>query len=215
MKKVFLSAGLVMALAASSFGATAQQTQHEDVERTSKAGKIGCAVGGILGGVVGAKVYKDDKTAGALGGGALGCAGGNFFGKKWSKAKQLSEFKEASVQAQQAGLHATVNERDGVDEKGKPTKELGAMVIAYDPKDLAPVTEKTAAVFDKVAAISSRSKNQLTFEFSGKAGCELPLAELGKRGAFNGAGVQHAVKVSCGQGDNKFVITPLPELAQR
>lgn len=214
MKQMILTTAVMVALVTGSIGAHAQ-APTEDQARTQKAGKIGCVVGGILGGVVGAKVLKDDKAAGAIGGGALGCAGGNFFGKTWSKAKQLKEFQEASAYAQQAGLKASVDERDGVDDKGKPTKELGAMVIAYDPKDMSPVSEKTATVFDKVAAISSQSKNQLTFEFSGKAGCELPLAELGKRGAFNGAGVQHAVKVSCGQGDNKFVITPLPEIAQR
>lgn len=214
MKNIVLAAAVAVALATGGMTAHAQ-TQQEDQRRTEKAGKIGCVVGGLLGGVVGAKVFKDDQAVGAVGGGALGCAGGNFFGKKWSKAKQLKEFQEAQAQAQAAGLTATVDARDGVDERGKPTKELGSMVIAYNPSDLSPMSAKTSAVFDKVAAISVRSKNQLTFEFSGRQGCELPLAELGKRGAFNGAGVQHAVKVSCGQGDSKFVITPLPELARQ
>ncbi|CCP15477.1 hypothetical protein SMRA8_1451 [Stenotrophomonas maltophilia RA8] len=213
MKQAIIAVAVSVALLTGSFGASAQA--QEDQDRTAKAGKIGCVVGGILGGVLGSKVFKDDKAAGAVAGGALGCGAGNVVGKKWSKASQLKEFQEAQAQAQAAGLTASVEERDGIDGKGKPTKELGSMVIAYDPGDMAPVSASTAAVFDKVASITSRSQNQLTFEFSGKKGCELPLAELGKRGAFHGAGVQHAVKVSCGQGDSKFVITPLPDITQR
>ncbi|MBC9080824.1 glycine zipper 2TM domain-containing protein [Stenotrophomonas sp. SG1] len=202
---------LVASLLATT-GVHAQQAAQESEQRTQKAGKIGCAVGGVLGGVLGTKLFKDDKALGGIGGAAAGCGAGNFFGKKWSKAKQLQEFKSAQQEIADAGLRSAVVEQDGVDDKGQATKELGSMVVAYNPTDMTAISDKTASVFDKIAKISSGAKNQLTFTFTGKQACEVPFIELGKRNAFTGKGVQHTVNVRCGSGESQFVISPIAQL---
>ncbi|TAA41530.1 glycine zipper 2TM domain-containing protein [Pseudoxanthomonas winnipegensis] len=185
---------------------------QEDEARTEKAGKIGCGVGAVVGGLLGNKLFKDHKAMGTVAGAGGGCAAGNFFGKKLSKAKQLKEFKEAQQQAQAAGLKSTVVEKDGTNEQGKPAKELGKMVVAYSPKDMLPVAASTVPVFDKLASITSRSTNKLTFTFSGVTACEVPLIELQKRNAFQGKGVQHKVVNNCGHGASEFVVSPIPDV---
>lgn len=209
MKKIVLC--IAMATMVASASAYAGDQPQEDQARTQKSGRIGCIAGGVLGGVLGNKLFKDNKAVGTAAGAGLGCAGGNFLGKKWSKARQLKEFEEAQAQAQAAGMHAEVTSK-ATTEDGKPSQELDAMVIGYNSADMSPVTPKTAAVFDKIASISNRSKVQLTFTFQGTTHCDVPLNELVKRGALNGAGVQHTVDVQCGKGEGKIIISPIPEV---
>jgi len=211
MKQILISVAVCAALLSSSTLVYAQD-QAESEQRTSKAGKIGCAVGGVLGGLLGTKLLKDNKAVGGIAGGALGCGAGNVVGKKWSKARQLKEFQEAQVQAEAAGMQTKVAVVSSTEKSGAVSNELGSMEIAYNSDDMKAVSAQTGKVFDKIAAISQKAKNQLTFTFSGKVACEVPYVELGKRNAYAGQGVQHITHLNCGAGDSKLVITPIADI---
>lgn len=189
---------------------------QENVERTEKAGKIGCGVGAVVGGLLGNKLFKDHKAVGTVAGAGGGCAAGNFFGKKFSKAKQLKEFKQAQAQAEAAGLKSTVSERDGVNEQGKPAKELDALRISYKPTDVVPMNPQTEGVITKLADIAHKSTNALTVTISGEPqACGTIVQYMSSFQLQQGSGVTHVIKPNCKNGsDNTIVITPVPELAK-
>ena len=76
--------------------------------------------------------------------------------------------------------------------------------------DMKTMDPKTVAMFDKLANLATKAKNQLTFRFEGadSLACQIPLMELQQRGAL----VDHLVENACGTGTNRMVITPMPEV---
>lgn len=169
-----------------------------DKRRVAKSAGIGCLAGGALAYLTG----KKDKAVAA-------CAAGAVVGGVASYRKQLKEAEAIADAARDAGLDArvetkTVNANDG------QAEALDALIIGYRPTDMAPVSLRTAASLDKLAGLISSSTNELTVRFEGidRSLCDVPRAELHRRGALSKAKVVDG----CGSGPYRVVVSPMPEL---
>lgn len=217
MKKTILVSSLALFVMASQAQAQNSTTNNQEVGNQNQAQQVEqpkrarfdkkrlfqkSAVGCGLGAGIAMLTGKKDK---ALAGCALGAAAGGFAAYQ----EQLNEARNVEQAARQAGMNATVQTKDVVDEKtGEKTQALNALVIEYKASDMEAMDANTAATLDKLAALGHKAKNKLTFTFEGKRGCDIPMRELEKRNAFE----RHTVKDRCGQGQNKITITPMPEV---
>jgi len=180
----------------------AQDTQPEPQKRTDKlrllkAGGIGCAAGAGVALLTG----KKDKALTACAAGAVGGVA--------SYRAQLKEAKDMAAAAQAAGMDAQVHTKTIQTQDGQ-AEALDKLVIRYPAHDMQPVSSKTAATLDKLAALLKASKEKLTVSFSGEKAsvCQVPVMELAKRGAL-----QHAtVEDRCGQGDYAIAVSPIPDV---
>ena len=180
----------------------AQRSEQEegkrfDKKKMFKKAGIGCAIGGAF-----AFLTKNKDKA------IQGCALGAVAGGLLSYKEQLDDARAIEQAAKDAGLNAEVKTKEVSDEEGNKGQALDALVISYEPEDMDRVDGKTAETMDKIASLSKKAKNKLTFSFSGKRNCSVPMIELQKRGAFDG----HTVMDRCGQGASQIVITPMPEV---
>lgn len=168
-----------------------------DKRQVFKGAGIGCAIGAGLSVVLG---NRSDALK--------GCAVGAVAGGLVAYQKQLKEARELADQANASGMQATVQTREVTDKDGQKGEALNAITIKYVPADMQAMDQKTSATLDKIATLGKKAKNQLTFTFTGKKACEIPLAELRARGAFE----RHKVVNQCGTGASQIVITPVPEV---
>ncbi|NNC09803.1 hypothetical protein HJC10_44310, partial [Corallococcus exiguus] len=122
---------------------------------------------------------------------------------------QLKEFRELEAEAKAAGLDAQVHTKT-VETKDGQAEALDKLVIRYPAADMQPVSAKTGATLDKLAALLKASKEKLTVGFSGAdaAVCQVPVVELAKRGALQNATVDD----QCGRGDYAITVSPIPDV---
>ncbi len=183
-----------------SFAQDTPQPEHQKTNklRVFKAGGIGCLAGGGL-----ALITGNKKQA------ASACLVGGVVGGVASYHAQLKEFRELEAEAKAAGLDAQVHTKT-VNAKDGQAEALDKLVIRYPAADMRPVSPKTAATLDKLAALLKASKEKLTVSFSGAdtAVCAVPLVELAKRGALANATVQDV----CGTGDYAITVSPIPDV---
>lgn len=168
-----------------------------DKRQIFKGAGIGCAVGAGLSVLLG---KKDDALK--------GCAVGAVAGGLIAYQKQVQEAHELAAVANQNGMTAEVKTRQVTDKTGEKGEALDVLSIKYNPADMKALDAKTVATLDKIAGLGKKAKNTLTFTFSGKTGCEIPMNELRKRGAFE----RHNVVNACGKGVSEIRITPVPEI---
>lgn len=180
--------------------APASTSQGVDKKRTAKAAGLGCVVGGLAD-----KFLLKGSNKQALG----ACAAGGLIGGLGSYSAQMKEAKELEAAAKAAGLNAQVETKQ-VEENGKQVEVLQSLTIKYSPEDLKAMNAETVQVFDKVARLSTKASNELTFTVTGKdkATCLIPVNELVKRNAIG----SHKVDNKCGSGDYQLVITPIPDI---
>lgn len=165
-----------------------------DKAKAVKSAGAGCAIGSVLGGLLG-----KDTT--------VGCAVGGAVGYGWSYKKQVKDARAVEAAAKEAGMTATVKTEQRVDEKGKQQEVMSSLVVNYDAADMEALASKTTVMLDKLAMLMSKSKNTLTIRFEGVRACQVPMVELQKRGALE----RHAVVNACGKGDGKIVVSPAPD----
>jgi hypothetical protein len=218
MKKHIIALALATALTQTSCATVAMAaapsvlnkiTQRSDAPKTDdqkpatnkrsifKGAGIGCAVGAGLSVLLG---KKDDALK--------GCAVGAVAGGLIAYQKQVTEARELAAIANANGMKADVKTREVTDKDGKKGEALDTLSIKYNPADMMALDNKTVATLDKIALLGKKAKNSLTFTFSGKSACEIPLHELQKRGAFE----RHTVVNKCGSGASQIQITPVPEI---
>lgn len=181
----------------------AQDSSQPEPQKTNKlrlfkAGGLGCLAGGGL-----ALITGNKKKA------AVVCAAGAVVGGVASYRAQLKEFRELEGEAKAAGLDAQVHTKT-VEADGEVVEALDKLVIRYPAADMQPVSLKTAATLDKLAALLKTSKEKLTVSFSGEKAsvCQVPVVELAKRGALQNATVED----HCGQGDYAITVSPIPDV---
>ncbi|MDC9651041.1 hypothetical protein [Xanthomonas perforans] len=186
-----------------SFAQDATQPEPQkktDKLRIFKAGGIGCLAGGGL-----ALITGNKKQA------AAACLAGGVVGGVASFRAQLNEAKEVADAAKAAGLDAQISTKEVQSADGQ-VEALDALTIRYNPRDMQPVSQKTAATLDKLAGLLKASKNQLTIRFEGGdlAVCPIPVEELYRRGALTA----HRSVVACGEDNEPFLIrvTPIPDV---
>ncbi len=202
MKRFTLSLVIAALLAPGlSFAQDATQPEPQKMQkfRLLKAGGIGCLAGGGLALLTG----KKDKAA-------VACAAGAVVGGVASYRAQLNEAKEMAAAAKTAGLDAQVHTKT-VEAKDGQAEALDKLVIRYPVADMQPVSPKTAATLDKLAALLKASNEKLTVSFSGEKAsvCQVPVVELAKRGALQNATVEDR----CGQsGDYTITVSPIPDV---
>lgn len=165
-----------------------------DQVKAAKSAGTGCAIGSVLGGLLGT-----DTT--------VGCAVGGAVGYGWSYKKQVKDARAVEAAAKEAGMTATVNTEQRVDDKGKQQEVMSSLVVNYDAADMETLAPKTTVMLDKLAELTSKSKNTLTIRFEGVRACQVPMVELQKRGALE----RHTVVNACGKGDSKIVVSPAPD----
>ena len=192
------SPGAMPSNARSTSAQTEAPQPSTDKRRIAKSAGIGCLAGGALVFLTG----KKDKAVAA-------CAAGAVVGGVASYRKQLKEAEAVADAARDAGLDArvetkTVNANDG------QAEALDALIIGYRPADMAPVSPRTAASLDKLAVLITSSTNELTVRFEGtnRSVCDVPRAELDRRGALSKAKVVDG----CGLGAYRVVVSPMPKL---
>ncbi len=181
----------------------AQDTAQPEPQKTNKlrlfkAGGIGCLAGGGL-----ALITGNKKKA------AAACVVGGVVGGVASYRAQVKEAQEVAEAAKAAGLDAQVHTKT-VEAKDGQAEALDKLVIRYPAADMQPVSAKTAATLDKLAALLKASKKKLTVSFSGAdtAVCQVPVVELAKRGALQNATVDD----QCGRGDYAITVSPIPDV---
>lgn len=174
-----------------------QRPAGPDHKQAVEKGLKGCGIGAIAGALLGV----DPNAA---------CAVGGLIGAGISYRQQLKQAREVEAAAHAAGLRAQVSTQQSVDQRGRKQEGLGSLVIAYEPADMKSMDAKTTAMFDKLAGLATKAKNQLTFRFEGadSLACQIPMMELQQRGAL----ANHLVENACGSGENRMVVTPMPEL---
>lgn len=156
------------------------------------AGK-GCAIGGMLGGLLGV-----DPN--------IGCAVGGLAGYARSYQQQIKGAREVETAARAAGMDATVRTQQTTDAKGKQQETLAALTIRYEAADMEAMSPKTVATLDRLANLATKSKSTLSFRFEGKKACQIPLIELNNRKALE----RHQVINECGKsGTNQIVVSPV------
>lgn len=192
------SPGAMPSNARSTSAQTEAPQPSTDKRRMAKSAGIGCLAGGALAVLTG----KKDKAVAA-------CAAGAVVGGVASYRNQLKEAEAIADAARDAGLDArvetkTVNANDG------QAEALDALIIGYRPADMAPVSPRTAASLDKLAVLITSSANELTVRFEGisRSVCDVPRAELDRRGALSKAKVVDG----CGSGAYRVVVSPMPAL---
>ena len=168
-----------------------------DKRKIFKGAGIGCAVGAGLSVLLG---QKNDALK--------GCAVGAVAGGLVAYQKQVADARDLAAIANASGMKAEVKTREYTDKGGEKGEALDVLSIKYNPADMKTLDPKTVATLDKIAALGKKAKNTMTFTFTGKSACEVPLTELRKRGALE----QHNVVNSCGTGASEIRITPVPEL---
>lgn len=172
-----------------------RQTKPDFGQAAGVAGK-GCGIGGLIGALAGV-----DPT--------VGCAVGGAIGFGWSYRKQIRDAREVEAAAKDAGMQATVSTEERINEKGKREEQLGALTIPYQAADMQTISQNTAQMLDRLAAMLAKSKNVLTVQFEGGEACEIPLAELQRRGALS----RHTVLNDCGKSDaHRLVVSPMPDV---
>lgn len=197
MKSKLIFTSITIALLAGC--ASMPQGSSLDKMRTAKAAGLSCLAGGLTAKFLGGD-KKDAVTACAV----VGAAGGFA-----SYRAQLNEARELEAAAKAAGLATQVQTKQ-VTEQGKQVEVLQSLTIKYSPEDLKAMNAETIQVFDKVARLSTKASNELTFTVTGKdkATCLIPVSELVKRNAIG----SHKVDNKCGSGDYQLVITPIPDI---
>lgn len=167
-----------------------------DKDKAMQTAGKGCAIGGLIGSLVGG-----DPNIGCAMGGLAG------FGMSWKK--QIKDAREVEAAANAAGMKATVKTEQGTD-KGKAVEKLQGVVIEYDPADMQRMDVETRGVLDRIANLAQKSKNALTFTFDGTAAtCKIPMDNLKATGVLD----RHTVIDKCGKSSrHAIVITPVPEL---
>ena len=195
---------IIAALLAPGFSFAQEATQPEPQKtsklRLFKAGGIGCLAGGGM-----ALLTGNKKKA------AVACAAGAVVGGAASYRAQLKEFRELEAEAKAAGLDAQVHTKTVETKDGDgQTEALDKLVIRYPATDMHPVSPKTAATLDKLAALLKASKEKLTVSFSGAdtSVCAVPSLELARRGALADANVVS----NCGKGDYAITVSPIPDI---
>lgn len=168
-----------------------------DKKQVAKKAGIGCLFGGAI-----ALLTKNKDKA------VAGCAVGAIAGGFLSYREQLNEAREVEAQARQAGMVAKVETKEIANDQGEKTQAMHSLKIEYKASDMERMSAETIATLDKLATLGTKAKNKLTFTFTGKRACSIPMNELEKRGAFEG----HIVKDRCGSGENQILITPVPEV---
>jgi len=174
------------------------EPQKTNKLRLFKAGGIGCAAGAGIALLTG----KKDKALTA-------CAAGAVVGGVASYRAQVQEAQAVADAAKAAGLEAQVHIKT-IQAKDGQAEALDKLVIRYPAADMQPVSAKTAATLDKLAALLKASKEKLTVSFSGAdtAVCQVPVVELAKRGALQNATVDD----QCGRGDYAITVSPIPDV---
>lgn len=222
MKRFILTLTITALLAPGlSFAQDTPQPEPQkksDKLRLFKAGGIGCAAGAGIALLTG----KKDKAVAA-------CAAGAIVGGIASHQAQLKEFRELEAEAKAVGLDAQVHTRT-VEAKDGQAEALDKLVIRYPAADMQPVSAKTAATLDKLAALLKASKEKLTVGFSGAdaAVCQVPVVELAKRGALQNVTVDDQCGLDdyavgnrrgaaclddqCGRGDYAITVSPIPDV---
>lgn len=173
------------------------EPQKTNKLRLFKAGGIGCAAGAGIALLIG----KKDKALTA-------CAAAAVVGVASYRA-QVQEAQQVADAAKAAGLDAQVHTTT-IQAKDGQAEALDKLVILYPAADMQPVSAKTAATLDKLAALLKASKEKLTVSFSGAdtAVCQVPVFELAKRGALQNATVDD----QCGRGDYAITVSPIPDV---
>ena len=197
----FITVTLLAPVVNASVPVTQQQPESKpqvDKGRLFRKAGIGCVVGSAF-----AFLTKNKDKA------LVGCAAGAAVGGFMSYREQMKEAREVAEQAKRAGLDTRIDTKTVHDEKtGESTEAMTALVIKYNPADMERMDDATSKTLDKVATLAKKSKNQLTFTFTGKRACSIPMDALNAREAFAG----HIVKDRCGSGESAIVITPMPEV---
>lgn len=202
MKRFILTLTIAALLAPGlSFAQVTPQPEPQkktDKLRLFKAGGIGCAAGASIALLTG----KKDKALTA-------CAAGAVVGGVASYRAQVQEAQEVADAAKAAGLVAQVHTKT-VEAKDGQAEALDKLVIRYPAADMQPVSAKTGATLDKLAALLKASKEKLTVSFSGAdaAVCQVPVVELAKRGALQNVTVDD----QCGRGDYAITVSPIPDV---
>jgi hypothetical protein len=168
-----------------------------DKRQIFKGAGIGCAVGAGLSVLLG---QKNDALK--------GCAVGAVAGGVIAYQKQVADARELAAVANASGMRAEVKTREYTDKAGDKGEALDVLSIKYNAADMKSLDPKTVATLDKIATLGKKAKNTLTFTFTGKSGCEVPLNELRNRGALE----RHNVVNQCGTGVSEIRITPVPEI---
>ncbi|WP_157803261.1 hypothetical protein [Stenotrophomonas maltophilia] len=197
MKSKLIFTSITIALLAGC--ASMPEGSSIDKMRTAKAAGLSCLAAGAA-----TKIFGGDKKE-AL----TVCAVAGVTGGIASYRAQLNEARELEAAAKAAGLAAQVQTKQ-VTEQGKQVEVLQSLTIKYSPEDLKAMNAETVQVFDKVARLSTKASNELTFTVTGKdkATCLIPISELVKRNAVG----NHKVNNQCGAGDYQLVITPIPDI---
>lgn len=201
--KRFILTFIIAALLAPGLSFAQDTPQPEPQKKTDKlrlfkAGGIGCAAGAGIALLTG----KKDKALTA-------CAAGAVVGGVASYRAQVQEAQAVADAAKAAGLDAQVHTKT-VEAKDGQAEALDKLVIRYPAADMQPVSAKTAATLDKLAALLKASKEKLTVSFSGAdtAVCQVPVVELVKRDALQNATVDD----QCGRGDYAITVSPIPDV---
>ncbi len=174
-----------------------EEKPKADKKRLFKSGGIGCGIGAVTG-----YLFNRDKKS-AL----AGCVVGGGAGVYASYREQMEEARELEQAAKDAGMRTEVKTKP-VTENGEQQQAFDGIVIRYNASDMAKLDERTSAMLDRLSSLAKRSKNELSFTFSGRQNCEVPIAELHKREAL----ANHKVINQCGLGESAITVTPLPEL---
>lgn len=175
-----------------------RQAPQVDKGEAAKAGVQGCAIGSVLGGLLGV-----DSN--------VGCAVGGVAGFGMNYRRQLKDARGVQDAARAAGMDAEVRTEQVVDNRGKSQEALASLTIRYEAADMEALDAKTQDTLDKLAGLAAKSKNTLTFRFEGSTPvCHVPQGELSKRGALDG----HTVDNQCGKAgaEHAVVITPVPDV---
>ncbi len=197
-----LAMAVVQPMAFASNPESEEQVQKEekpktDKKRLLKSGGIGCGIGAVSG-----YLFKGDKKS-AL----KGCVLGGGAGAYASYQEQLKEARELEQAAKDAGMRAEVKTK-AVTQNGEQHQAFDGIVIRYNQGDMVNLDERTTAMLDRLSSLAKRSKNELSFTFTGKKNCEVPITELHKRDALT----NHKVINQCGLGESAITVTPLPEV---
>ncbi len=130
---------------------TPARTPEEDRQAAPvQGGRDCCAAGAGIALLTG----KKDKALTA-------CAAGAVVGGVASYRAQVQEAQAVADAAKAAGLDAQVHTKT-VEAKDGQAEALDKLVIRYPAADMQPVSAKTAATLDKLAALLKASKEKLT-----------------------------------------------------
>lgn len=167
-----------------------------DKGQAARAAGAGCAIGGLLGSLAGV-----DGTA--------ACAVGGLVGFGFNYRRQIRDARDVEAAARAAGMTATVETGEQVDNRGRKQAALSALTIDYDPVDMEKREAPTRDMLDKLASLTSRAKNNLVVRFEGTQACTIPLEELTQRGAL----ANHTIDNQCGRSTvSRIVVSPMPDV---